>query len=386
MGPSPVSTFSLSTVLYYGLGAVSSLAEHVRGIAASSVLLVTDAGVVRAGITERIRELLISANIAVTVFDQVEANPSITTMDRAGATAREGKCSCVVGVGGGSVLDAAKGAALVSTHGGSLAQFVGIDKVPGPSMPVLAIPTTAGTGSEVSWHISVTDERSHRKVTVRSRWCVPQTAILDPELLASLPAPVAAATGMDALAHAVESFLGHQAWTFTEALAIEAIRLIGANLRPFVAHRGNVAAGGQMLVAATLAGSIISYARTGLVHSMARPLGARYDIPHGLATAVLLPWVMEFNAPAAPEECRRVAEALGEAVNTMPVNRTAKHAAAALRELARDVGIPERLRDVGVKEDALEVMAKEALDPQATTINARPATEEDIRRVYEAAF
>ena len=354
--------FFVSTDVRYGIGSFETLGSTSRALGASRALIVSDRGLTPTGIASRGLQILEGEGITAVTYQDVEPDPTIEMMDEAAALAVESNCNVVIGIGGGSSMDVAKAAAIVAAGGGSIAGYVGVDKVTTPPLPVIAVPTTAGTGSEVSWHISVRDEARNLKVTVRSAWCMPKVALLDPVLLATVPPGVAAATGMDALAHCLESYTSRGASALTDGIALEAVRLIGENLRPFVADRRNLEAAGNMMVAATLAGMVLSHARTGLCHSMARPLGAHFHIPHGLANALLLARVVQFNAMANPVKFREVARALGERVDGLPTREAAGRASVAVSQLARDIGLPFSLAEVGVKREAIPAMARDTMD------------------------
>lgn len=370
-----------------GNGQASRVGQEARNLNARKAVVVTEKAILDAGIAKGIIDSLAGNGVEVAVFDRVHADPSVILMDEIGQLIKDQAADLVVGVGGGSSLDAAKGAAIVATCGGSIRDYVGENKVPKASMPVIAIPTTAGTGSEVTWHISVNDTERQLKVTVRSPLCVPDVAILDATLMASLPAHVAAFTGMDAFTHAFESYISTKgSWQFTDMLALKAIELIGAYLRPFVANRQNAHAGENMLIASMLGGMVLSHARTGIVHQMARPLGAHFHIPHGLANSMLLPYAMEYTVLANPPKFAAVARALGVTTGTMSEMEAARAAVGAVKTLCADVGLPGRLRDVGVTEDKLPKLAEDAMQGKTSFENPRQGRVEDLVAIYQKAY
>ena len=268
----------------------------------------TDAGLTRTGIPGRVAAALTQAGVESAIFDAVEANPSIETVERALQVYRDQGCDGLVAVGGGSPMDAAKAVGVLASNPGKLLDYVGLGKVARPLPILIAIPTTTGTGSEVTQFTVITDHAQRRKVVIGGPQVAPSHALLDPELVANLPAGLVGATAMDALTHAVESVISTFASPFTDGLALQAIRMIADNLPEPAAP----AARANLLYASTMAGMAFSYARTGLVHGMAHPLSAYYDVPHGLANAILLPHVLGYNAPACEPALARVAEALGQ--------------------------------------------------------------------------
>ena len=292
-----IAVFQASTRISFGPGVVAEVAAIARQGGLSKVLLVTDTGLVRTGIPRRVSDLLAGAGVACVIFDAVEANPSLGTVDLAAGRLPAEGCQGLIAVGGGSPMDAAKAVGILATNPGKLLDYVGLGKVVHPLPALIAIPTTTGTGSEVTQFTVITDHAQRRKVVIGGPQVAPSHALLDPELVANLPGGLLAATAMDALTHAVESVISTFASPFTDGLALEAIRLIEANLRE-ARNTQAPAPWANLLYASTMAGLAFSYARTGLVHGMAHPLSAYCDVPHGLANAILLPHVLAYNAPA----------------------------------------------------------------------------------------
>jgi len=370
-----------------GNGVTDNVGEEVKKLAVQKVILVSDQGVMKSGVCEPIIKSLKKSGLHVEVFDKVHSDPSVRIMDEIAALVKKNGAEAIVGVGGGSSLDAAKGAAIVVTNGGSIKDYIGEKKFGKNPLPVIAVPTTAGTGSEVTWHISVHDEEEHKKVTVRSPLCVPEMAFLDPGLLKGLPAHVAASTGMDAFAHSFESYISTQgAWLLTETLGLESVRLIGKNLRNFVADRGNLEAGGNMLVAAMLGGMCLSHARTGIVHQMARPLGAHYGIPHGLANAIMLAYAMEFCVEASINKFARVARIMEPNLEGSSDIEAAGKTTDMVRRLTKDIGLPQKLRDLGVKEEDLDTLADDAMQGKTIFENPCRGTKTDLLKIYREAY
>lgn len=284
-------------------------------------------------------------------------------------------------------MDAAKAAALVASHGGSVLDLVGEDKVTRSPLPVICVPTTAGTGSEVSWHISVNDTDRNLKVTIRSPLAVPAVAILDPAMVSTVPRTVAASAGMDTLTHLVESFVGNVGrWDLTDALCLHAIGIVGRSLRPYWDDRSIAEHAMQMQVAACIGGLALSHSRTGIVHQMARPLGARFHVPHGLANAVLLPWCIAFTQKSDAKRFAQLAHALGV---TRPGDDEA-HAAARVADAIHDLNVrldvPRSLVTFGVRSDALEALAVDALQGKPAVSNPCHASKADVVDIYRHAL
>lgn len=376
--------FSAPTEVLFGVGVIERLGQ-VTAPYGRRPLVVSDPGVAAAGILARVVDALGAAVDHVETFGEVEPNPSIETVERAVEAYRRGDCDLLVGVGGGSAMDVAKMAAVLVVHGGSVRDYEGIGKVPGPAAPVVAVPTTAGTGSEVTVFTVITDRERRCKMTVGSPHVLPRAAVCDPALTLSLPPAVTAATGMDALTHAIECYVNTADHPIAKTLALEAVRLVGRALRPAYAT-GALPARTEMLLASTMAAMAFTRTRLGNVHAMSHPLGAHFDIPHGLANAVLLPHVMAWNLIACLETYPRLAEALGEPVAGLPPREAAEAAVAAVRRLNRDLGIPERLRDLGVTADAIPAMADDAMKSGNVLVNPRRTRREDIVHLFEVAL
>jgi alcohol dehydrogenase class IV len=378
-------SFEAPTRLTFGPGAVARLPEAVAGMGPRA-LVVSDPGIAQAGIVDRVLSLLRDAGVTADVFTQVEANPSVETVQAAADAFRRARASCVVAVGGGSAMDVGKMVAVLAAHGGRVHDYEGIGKVPGPPAPVVAIPTTAGTGSEVTTFAVITDRERRFKMTIGSPHLVPPVALCDPELTLTMPPALTAATGMDALTHAVECYTNTVYNPIAKTLALEAMRLVGRALRSAYANGKNLEARSTMLLASTMAALAFTRTRLGNVHAMSHPLGAHYDIPHGVANAILLPYVMAWNMLACYDTYPQVAQALGERVEGLGPRQAAEAAVEAVRRLARDVGIPERLRDVGVSRDGIPRMAEDAMKSGNILVNPRATTYQDIVALFEAAY
>ncbi|MHB9097939.1 MAG: iron-containing alcohol dehydrogenase [Syntrophales bacterium] len=362
------------------------LVEQIKAFKVSAIILITDKGVVGAGLLKEVVATLDQAKIKYAVFDEVEANPSTDTCMKAFQAAKSIGAGATVAVGGGSPMDVAKAVGILMTNGGDLESYEGPNKFENQMLPMIGIPTTAGTGSELTPFVVITIRAKHYKMTIFSIKSLPQVALLDPTLLSTVPPQVAAACGMDALTHAVESFINLQASPVTDAYACEAMRLIGKYLRAYVANRENLTAAGTMMVASSLAGVSFGVARLGNVHAMAHPLGGFFDLPHGMANAILLPHVMRYNLLADSGKYRRIAELLGEDCSGLSDREAARIAIDAVVELSRDIGIPKSLSEVGITEDLISSMSADVMKSGNILINPRHTTLRDIENLFKAAM
>jgi alcohol dehydrogenase class IV len=372
-------SFPSSVPLILGPGSVTRVGNVAREIKLDKVLLVTDAGLVEAGISQRVASVLASAGIECVVFDAVEPNPSIETVEQAALRYREASCTGLVAVGGGSPMDVAKAAGVLVTNPSQISAYLGRDRVRVPLPPLVAIPTTVGTGSEVTTVAVISDQTQRKKVVIGSPFLAPRVALLDPELVLSLPAQLVASTGLDALTHAIESIISVFAIPFTDALALEAIRLIVKSLSAGV-EAAELDSRAHLLYASTMAGMAFRSARTGLVHAMSHPLSCYYDVPHGLANAILLPYVLAFNAAVCEDQLARVAQAVGETASAWA-------AIEAVQRLSADVGIPSGLSEVGVTDVYIPAMAQDAFESEnAQIVNPRKPTLSEVADLYRQAL
>lgn len=372
-------TFGFRTTIIYGEGASRQLGERALELGGKRALVVTDPGIERAGILQGPVESLEKAGLDVVVFAEVEANPETSTVERGRDVALRESCDIVVGIGGGSSMDAGKGVAVSVTNPGPIAGYEGLNKVKAPGLPMIAIPTTAGTGGEITIWAVLTDSNRRLKIGVGSPYCSPTYALCDPLLTVSMPPSVTAMTGMDALTHAVESYVNTATQPPSEALAMRAITLIGANLRTAVYRGDDLEARDAMLMGSLLAAMAFNSTRLGIAHALAMPLGS-WDmaIPHGLANAIVLPAVIEYNHMAKPDKYAEIARALGENVDGLSLRDAAYKAVEAVRKLNDDVGIPRGLSQAGVKEEHLERIASEAIKSGNIMVNPRTSTVKDL--------
>jgi alcohol dehydrogenase len=370
-----------------GMGSHEKLNEIIpeRGIAA--VFILTDEVIADTEMYTRIVDILEKNQVTFQVFKDVESDPSAKTVEKAYALYQTTKASTILALGGGSAMDVAKAVGILGTNGGRIQDYEGIERFSKPPLPLIAIPTTAGTGSEVSGSCVITDTDRGLKMSIRSATHNPsEYALLDPLALVTLPAEVAAHAAADAFVHALESYVSLKANPITDAMNLQAIELISQNVRPFVANRSNLEAGLQMLCAASLAAMGFSNTGAGNVHCMARFVGAFFHVSHGLSNAVCLPYAEEFNLMANPEKFARVALAMGERTEGFTALEAGRQAIESIKQLCEDLGIPARLRDIGVTEDKLPEMAKLAFDADYNRWNPRYTTAEDFLSLFKKAF
>jgi alcohol dehydrogenase class IV len=396
-------TFHSAGQLLFGRNAVRHLGEVAGRLGARRVLLVTDPVLVRAGVADRVRAPLAEAGVAVSVFDGGEPEPSMRAAEACIAAAGQFRPDAVLGLGGGSNMDLAKITAVILAHGGTPRTYVGDDKVPGPIGPLICVPTTAGTGSEVSAASVLTDTDNHIKVGILSNYLRPRVALIDPLLTVSCPPKVTADSGIDALTHAIEAYTAVDNATFPlppgertvyqgrhpmgDVLAERAIALIGANLRRAVARGDDLEAREGMALGATLAGLSFSNVGVAVVHALEYPVGGATHCSHGAGNGLLLPFVMRFNLPERRRELATVARLLGEDVAGLDEQAAAERAVAAVERLRRDIGVPQRLRDIGVTEAQLRPFAEKAFGiKRILRVNPRPVTADDLEAILRAAY
>jgi len=370
------------TDIHFGCGMLRSLPERLKSVGAAKALVVTDPGVRAAGILDRVTRVLQDAACKFTVWDRVKPDSGSTLIDEAVAELQRSACDAVVGIGGGSSLDTAKAAAALATNPGPALAYVGLHKVCNRPLPMIAIPTTAGTGSEVTLWSVFTDDTRAVKVAIGGTMLYPAVALCDPELTLDLPPVLTAATGMDALAHAIECYTNNACQPISGSLALQAIELIGRHLRSAALNGRNLQARYGMLLAATMAGIAMNSTRLGLAHALAMPLGS-WDlrVPHGVVLAVTLPAVMEFNHLAEPDRFADVARALGEDVGGFSRLDAAGRAVTAVRNLSRDIGIPAGLSGFGFREEHIAPVVEEAMRSGNVPVNPRRASAEDLTRI-----
>ncbi|MDC7697267.1 L-threonine dehydrogenase [Vogesella indigofera] len=380
------TTFFIPPVNLIGDGCLNDAMQAIRGYGFRHALIVTDAGLARAGVAAKVAALLQAQDIEATIFSGAQPNPTVANVEAGLALLRDKRCDCVISLGGGSPHDCAKGIALVATNGGHIADYEGVDKSAKPQLPLIAINTTAGTASEMTRFCIITDQARHIKMAIVDRNVTPILSVNDASLMLAKPAALTAATGMDALTHAIEAYVSTAATPITDACALQAVRLIAANLRTAVANGQDLHAREQMAYAQFLAGMAFNNASLGYVHAMAHQLGGFYDLPHGVCNALLLPHVEAFNASVAAGRLADVAAAMGEDVAALDAAAAAECCLAAIRRLAADIDIPARLSELGVQEADIPLLAANALKDACGLTNPRPASQAEIEAIFRQAL
>ncbi|HEY8564139.1 MAG TPA: iron-containing alcohol dehydrogenase [Beijerinckiaceae bacterium] len=381
-------TFNTTPAIVFAPGAVARIGEIAAGRLGSRVLVVTDRGLVRAGLVAPALAALEAVGIAAAVYDAVVADPPESVVLEAAALARSHGAEGVIGLGGGSSLDVAKLVALLARSDEALSAIYGVGLAKGPRLPLLLAPTTAGTGSEVT-PISIVTTGAHEKKGVVSPVLLPDVALLDPDLTLGLPPHVTAATGVDAMVHAIEAYASASPNNnlVSRALAREALRLLGRSIRTAVRNGADKAARADMLLGSMLAGQAFANSPVAAVHALAYPIGGHYGVPHGLSNALVLPHVLRFNATAAADAYCALAPDLFPHLAGVSGADGAVRLADELAALARDLGLEPRLRDVGIPQDALPLLAEDAMKQTRLLVNnPRPVTLADARAIYEAAW
>lgn len=384
---SKVLTYCCPTQIHMGINAHRKLPEIMTHLGTKHLLFLTDNGVASTEIFKLVKNLLEEQHVAFDLFTDIEPDPSHTTVEKAYRIYEKNRATVLLTLGGGSTMDVGKAVGILATNGGRIHNYEGIDKFKKPPLPIIAMPTTAGTGSEVSGSCVITDTDRGLKMSIRSAALNPaKVAILDPIALRSLPTAVAVYPAMDAFVHALESYVSLNANPITDAVNLHAIELISQHVRPFVSNRNNLEAGLKMLCAAGLAAMGFSNTGAGNIHCMARFVGAFFHVPHGLSNAVCLPYGAEFNLMANPEKFARVALAMGETIHSLTTLEAARKAIEAIRRLNGDLGVPSKLREIGVTEDKLPEMARLSFEANYNRWNPRYTTVEDFRTLFERAF
>lgn len=378
--------FFIPAVNVLGQGAVDDAINDIKTLGFKRALIVTDKPLVEMGIVAQVIEKLGNNGIVSTVFDGVQPNPTVGNVEAGLTLLNANNCDFVISLGGGSPHDCAKGIALVATNGGSIKDYEGLDQSTKPQFPLVAINTTAGTASEMTRFCIITDESRHIKMAIVDKNTTPILSVNDPELMLKKPAGLTAATGMDALTHAIEAYVSVAANPITDACAIKAIELINANLVNAVEHGQDIHARDQMAYAQFLAGMAFNNASLGYVHAMAHQLGGFYDLPHGVCNALLLPHVQEYNAQIVPGRLKDIAKALGVDVLNLTDEQGAAAAIAAIKALSASVKIPANLTLLGVKAEDIPTLADNALKDACGFTNPKQATHAEICQIFTNAL
>ncbi|HGH8118419.1 L-threonine dehydrogenase [Vibrio cholerae] len=380
------SAFFIPTVNLMGAGCLKDAADAIQSKGFKRGLIVTDVILNKIGVVKKVQTLLNQRSVQSVVFDGTKPNPTIRNVNDGLALLEEHDCDFVISLGGGSPHDCAKGIALLATNGGTISDYEGVDRSTKSMLPLVAINTTAGTASEMTRFCIITDEERHIKMAIVDKHTTPLISVNDPELMLAKPASLTAATGMDALTHAVEAYVSIAATPITDAVAIKAIELIQANLRTAVSNGDDIHAREQMAYAQFMAGMAFNNASLGYVHAMAHQLGGFYDLPHGVCNAVLLPHVQRYNAQVCPERLRDVAKAMGVDVSAMTAEQGAAAAIEAIQQLSKDVGIPAGLRELGAQEQDIPTLADNALKDACGFTNPKQATHAEISAIFAEAM
>ncbi len=384
-----VNRIVLNETSYFGQGAISVIPEEVKGRQFKKAFVVTDKDLIKFNVAQKVTKTLEDAGIPFEIYDNVKPNPTIENVLTGVKAFAASGADFLLAIGGGSSMDTAKGIGIVTNNPefSDVKSLEGVAATKNKSVPIIAVPTTAGTAAEVTINYVITDEDAVKKMVCVDPKDIPVLAIIDPEMMSSMPKGLTAATGMDALTHAIEGYITKGAWVLTDTFELKAIELIAKNLEKAVFEPNNIEAREAMGVAQYMAGMGFSNVGLGIVHSMAHQLGAVYDTPHGVANALLLPYVMEYNAPATGDKYREVARQMGVAnVDSMSTDEYRKAAVDAVITLSKKIGIPQTLSEIGAKEEDLERLSKMAFNDVCTPGNPRDTSAEEILEIYKTAF
>lgn len=379
--------FILNETSYHGAGAIKEIPGEVKSRNLKKGLIVTGSNVMRLGVAKKITDLLDAAGLPYAVYDKVIPNPTVAVVQAGVEAFKKAGADYMIAIGGGSPQDTAKAIGIIINNPeyADVVSLEGLAPTKHKSVPVIAVPTTAGTAAEATINYVITDEAKRRKFVCVDPHDIPVVAVVDPDMMESMPPALAAATGMDALTHAVEGYITLGAWELADTLNLKAIEIIARSLRKAV--KGDPKAREDMALAQYVTGMAFSNVGLGVVHGMAHPLGAFYGTPHGVANAALLPYIMEYNAPNVGDKYREVARAMGvKNVDAMSQAEASKAAVEAVKQLSKDVGIPQTIKEIGVKEEDLEALAEAALVDVCTGGNPRPCSKEDILQLFKTAY
>lgn len=376
--------FVLNETSYHGKGAINEIANEITARGFKKAFVCSDPDLIKFNVTSKVLAVLDEAAIPYEVYSNIKPNPTIQNVQTGVETFKKSGADCIVAVGGGSSIDTSKAIGIIVNNPefADVRSLEGVAPTKNKCVPIIAVPTTAGTAAEVTINYVITDAEKDRKMVCVDVHDIPVVAVVDPDMMSSMPKGLTAATGMDALTHAIEGYITRGAWELSDMFHITAIKMISENLRSAVKNEPKGREG--MALGQYVAGMGFSNVGLGLVHSMAHPLGALYDTPHGVANAIILPVVMEYNAPATGDKYRDIAVAMGvEEAKNMSVEEARKSAVNAVRQLAKDVGIPENLKDI-VKREDLDFLAKSAYADACRPGNPRETSVEEIKKLYES--
>lgn len=376
--------FVLNETSYHGSGAIREIAGEVKGRGFKKCFVCSDPDLIKFGVTKKVTDVLDNASIPYDIYSEIKPNPTIENVQTGVSAFRASGADCIIAIGGGSSMDTAKAIGIIieNPEFEDVVSLEGVAPTKNKCVPIIAVPTTAGTAAEVTINYVITDAAKNRKMVCVDPKDIPIIAVVDPDMMSTMPKGLTAATGMDALTHAIEGYITKGAWELSDMFHIKAIEIIAKNLRGAVENTPEGRT--EMALAQYIAGMGFSNVGLGLVHSMAHPLGAVYDTPHGVANAIILPTVMEYNAPATGEKYRDIAKAMGvENVDAMSLEDARKAAVDAVRKLSEDVGIPADLKEI-VKEEDVDFLAQSAYDDACRPGNPRDTSVEEIKALYRA--
>ncbi len=380
-----INRFILNEVSYFGPGARKVLPEVVQRLNKAKALVVTDKGLIQFGVAKMVTDVLDEAAISYDIFSDVKPNPTVSNVKAGIESFKKAGADFIIAIGGGSAMDTAKGIGIVINNPefDDIVSLEGCAPTKNKSVPIVALPTTAGTAAETTINYVIIDENKQKKMVCVDPNDIPAVAIIDAELMYSLPKGLTAATGMDALTHAIEGYITKGAWEMSDMFEIEAVRMIARYLPVAVNEPSNPEGRNGMAVAQYIAGMAFSNVGLGLVHGMAHPMGSLFDVPHGVANALLLPTIMEFNMPACLDKYPEIAKAMGVDTSGMSKKEAAQAAVDAVRDLAVKVGIPQHLSELGISSADIPALAEQAISDVCTPGNPREVTLDDIKALYE---
>lgn len=374
--------FVLNETSYHGPGAIQEIAGEVKGRGFKKCFVCSDPDLIKFNVTKKVTDVLESAGINYEIYSKIKANPTVENVQTGVAAFKASGADCIIAIGGGSSMDTAKAIGIIieNPEFSDVISLEGVAPTTKKAVPIIAVPTTAGTAAEVTINYVITDTEKNRKMVCVDVHDIPVVAVVDPEMMASMPKGLTAATGMDALTHAIEGYITKAAWEMSDMFHLKAIEIISKNLRGAVANTPEGREG--MALGQYIAGMGFSNVGLGIVHSMAHPLGAVYDTPHGVANAIILPTVMAYNAPATGEKYRDIAKVMGvKGVDDMTLDQARAAAVDAVKQLSQDVGIPADLKDI-VKPEDVDFLAQSAYDDACRPGNPRDTSVEEIKQLY----
>ncbi len=374
--------FVLNETSYHGKGAIQEIATEVKGRGFKKCFVCSDPDLLKFGVTKKVTDVLDNASIDYEIYSQIKPNPTVENVQTGVKAFKNSGADCIIAIGGGSSMDTAKAIGIIikNPEFEDVVSLEGVAPTKNKCVPIIAVPTTAGTAAEVTINYVITDVEKNRKMVCVDPKDIPVIAVVDPDMMSSMPKGLTAATGMDALTHAIEGYITKAAWELSDMFHLKAIEIISKSLRGAVENTPEGREG--MALGQYIAGMGFSNVGLGIVHSMAHPLGAVYDTPHGVANAIILPTVMEYNAPATGEKYRNIAKAMGvEGIDDMTLDEARKAAVDAVKKLSEDVGIPKDLKDI-VKPEDVDFLAQSAYDDACRPGNPRDTSVEEIKQLY----